>query len=135
VVEDDVASLDATCELLTLIGTSPQRAESAGAALNALEAGNFDILFTDVVMPDMPGTELARRAFAIRPGLRIIFASGNAIPQHESFAFNWSALRKPYTLDQLRVALQSANNPEVERHAGGRQSKMADGAGESTGSP
>ncbi|HEY4297625.1 MAG TPA: response regulator, partial [Paraburkholderia sp.] len=106
VVEDDAASLDATCELLTLIGMSPRRAGSAAAALSALEADDFDVLFTDIVMPDMSGTELARRAASIRPELKIIFASGNAIPSHEKFPFKWSALRKPYTLDQLRAAFQ-----------------------------
>ena len=60
-------------------------------------------------MPDMSGTELARRAFAIRPELRIIFASGNAVQDHDSFGFEWSALRKPFTLDQLRDALQPAD--------------------------
>jgi len=118
VVEDDAASLDATCELLMLLRINPQRAENAAVALNALEADDFDILFTDVVMPDMSGIELARRALGIRPELRVIFASGNAIPDHERFAFSWSALRKPYTLDQLRIALQSANKPRAERHAG-----------------
>ncbi|TCK32684.1 PAS domain S-box-containing protein [Paraburkholderia sp. BL8N3] len=118
VVDDDAASLDATCELLMLLRINPQRAENGAVALNALEADDFDILFTDVVMPDMSGIELARRALGIRPELRVIFASGNAIPDHERFAFNWSALRKPYTLNQLRIALQSANNPRAERHAG-----------------
>ena len=83
VVEDDAASLDATCELLMLLRINPQRAENAAVALNALEADDFDILFTDVVMPDMSGIELARRALGIRPELRVIFASGNAIPEPE----------------------------------------------------
>lgn len=118
VVEDDVASLDATCELLMLIGMSPQRAESAAAALNALEADDYDVLFTDVVMPDMSGTKLAQRAASTRPALRIIFASGNAVPEHERFDFEWSALRKPFTLDQLRAALQPADRSRTKRRAG-----------------
>jgi PleD family two-component response regulator len=73
VVDDDAASLDATCELLALIGMRPQRAASGARALHALATNDFDVLFTDVVMPDMSGTELARRAFAIRPELRINF--------------------------------------------------------------
>jgi CheY-like chemotaxis protein len=123
VVEDDAASLDATCELLTLIGMSPQRAESAAAALDALQAGDFDVLFTDVVMPDLSGTELARRAFATRPELRIIFASGNAVPDHQRLEFEWSALRKPFTLDQLRAALLPASNSRAELHAGDGQAE------------
>jgi PAS domain S-box-containing protein len=134
VVEDDAASLDATCELLTLIGMSPRRADSATVALSVLEAHDFDILFTDIVMPDLSGTELARRAVGIRPGLRVIFASGNPVPVHERFEFEWSALRKPFTLDQLRVALQPAGRPLAEPHTGDRQSETTDGLDEHTGS-
>jgi PAS domain S-box-containing protein len=134
VVEDDAASLDATFELLTLIGMKPQRADSAAAALNALQAEDFDVLFTDVIMPDMSGTELARRAFATRPALRIVFASGNPVPAHEKFEFEWSALRKPFTLDQLRAALQPAMRPLAEPDAGDGQSESTDGPVEGAGS-
>lgn len=133
VVEDDAASLEATCELLALVGMRPQRAASAAQALDALDGNDFDILLTDIVMPAMSGTELARRAFAMRPELRIIFASGNAVPDHENFGFEWSALRKPFTLDQLRVALQPADRRQASRSAGDAQSTTTDKASESIG--
>jgi DNA-binding NtrC family response regulator len=126
-VEDDAASLDATVELLMLIGMNPRRADSAAAALAALRAEDFDVLFTDVIMPDMSGTELARRAFAIRPALRIVFASGNPVPAHERFEFEWSALRKPFTLDQLRAAVLPAVRPPAQPGAGGGQPESTDG--------
>jgi len=126
VVDDDVASLDATCELLMLIGMCPQPAASGTQALNKLDGHDFDVLFTDVVMPDMSGTELAPRASAIRPQLRIIFASGNAVPEDEAFGFEWSALRKPFTLDQLRAALQPADTRQASRPAGEGQSASTD---------
>ncbi|MGN6263584.1 MAG: PAS domain S-box protein [Ralstonia sp.] len=107
VVEDDASLRGAVCELLTLIGITPQQAASGAQALAALRAGSFDVLFTDIVMPDMSGIELAQRAFAQHPELRVVFASGNPIPNHDRFAFKWTALRKPYTLDQLQQALQS----------------------------
>ena len=107
VVEDDASLRGAVCELLMLIGITPQQAASGTQALEALRAGSVDVLFTDVVMPDMSGIELAQRAFALHPALRVVFASGNPIPDHDSFAFKWTALRKPYTLDQLQQALQS----------------------------
>ncbi|MGN8106534.1 PAS domain S-box protein [Paraburkholderia sp. 22098] len=119
VVDDDVASLDATCELLMLIGMRPQPAASAAQALNILDGNDFDVLFTDVVMPDMSGTELARCASAIRPRLTIIFASGNAVPQDEAHGFEWSALRKPFTLEQLRAALQPADGQQAGHRTGG----------------
>ena len=117
VVDDDVASLDATCELLMLIGMRPQPAASAAQALNTLAGNDFNVLFTDVVMPDMSGTELARRASAIHPKLRIIFASGKAVPEDEALGFEWSALRKPFTIEQLRIALEPADRPQASRRA------------------
>ncbi|NKJ49832.1 hybrid sensor histidine kinase/response regulator [Burkholderia sp. SG-MS1] len=115
VVEDDVASLDATCELLALIGTSPQRAENGEAALEALKAGVFDVLMTDITMPGMSGIDLARRAVSMRPDLDVIFASGNAVAVDEQFGFRWKALRKPYTLDELRAAVQFTGNSRQTR--------------------
>lgn len=109
VVEDDASLLDAVCELLTLIGTSPQRSATAAQALNILQAGAVDVLLTDIVLPDMSGIELARRAFEVHSELRVVFASGNPVPAHDNFPFKWTALRKPYTLDELRLALQRAS--------------------------
>lgn len=109
VVEDDASLLDAVCELLTLIGTSPQRSATAAQALNILQAGAVDVLLTDIVLPDMSGIELARRAFEVHSELRVVFASGNPVPAHDDFPFKWTALRKPYTLDELRLALQRAS--------------------------
>jgi two-component system, cell cycle sensor histidine kinase and response regulator CckA len=38
----------------------------------------IDVLVSDVIMPEMPGPELAERLQAIRPGLRTLFLSGYA---------------------------------------------------------
>jgi CheY-like chemotaxis protein len=55
VVDDDGASLDAMCGLLELLEICPRRAESGRDALDAMHESQFDILLTDVVMPDMSG--------------------------------------------------------------------------------
>jgi CheY-like chemotaxis protein len=117
-VDDDPASLDALCELLLLLGIDARRAESAAGALDMLAVGDIDVLLTDVVMSDISGLELARRATAMQPSLEVIFASGNTLPEQETRQFEWSALRKPYSLAQLQDTLQSASNRQAKRKAG-----------------
>jgi len=42
--------------------------------------GTIDLLLSDVVMPQMPGPELARRLTTQRPSLRVLLMSGFAQP-------------------------------------------------------
>jgi CheY-like chemotaxis protein len=115
VVEDDTASLDAACELLAMLGFAAQRAENAQTALVTLAAETFDVLLTDVLLPGMSGIELARHAVTMRPGLAVIFASGNEIPESEKLEFAWSALRTPYTADQLRTEIEETHRERRPR--------------------
>ncbi|MGH2856570.1 MAG: hybrid sensor histidine kinase/response regulator [Solirubrobacteraceae bacterium] len=80
-------------------------------ALDALHRESaIDLLLTDMVLPDIHGGELARRARALRPELRIIYMSG-----YESRADTQDGappadgvLAKPFTEEQLTSAVQEA---------------------------
>ncbi len=54
------------------------RSTAAPAAIPLLETEPFDLLLTDIVMPEMDGIELARRAAEMVPGLRVMFITGFA---------------------------------------------------------
>ena len=51
---------------------------SGDAAHERLLADMFDVLLTDIVMPEMDGIELARRAAELDPTLKIMFITGFA---------------------------------------------------------
>ncbi|MEF1435499.1 response regulator, partial [Neisseria gonorrhoeae] len=70
----------------------------------------FDVLLADLVIPGMSGIELAEQAIQIQPALRIVFASGNEMPDVPALKFRWKALRKPYTLEELDKVL---GQPEI----------------------
>jgi len=48
------------------------------AALPLLESEPFDLLLTDIVMPEMDGIELAQKAAEIVPDIRVMFITGFA---------------------------------------------------------
>lgn len=116
VVDDDADSLEAVCELLTIHGHTPTRADDPQAALDMLQQQSFDVLLTDLALPGVSGTELARRAVRLRAGIGVIFASGNTISKDEAAGFEWTALRKPFDAAQLLDAIQKAS-----RHASREQ--------------
>jgi CheY-like chemotaxis protein len=72
--EDDVrAPLAAS---MRIEGFHVVEARSAPEALRVLMREHVDVLFTDVVMPEPDGIELAERARHLQPHIRVIFATG-----------------------------------------------------------
>ena len=102
VVEDETLVRFSAADALTDAGFEVVQAEDAGEALAALAGGLRPfLLFTDVNMPgDTGGIELAERAFANDPSLRIIITSGLPLARgigHLPARF----LPKPYALAEL----------------------------------
>ena len=73
------------------------------AALPLIEKDKFDLLLTDIVMPEMDGIELAQQAATIAPDMRVMFITGfaavtlragKAVPQAK-------VLSKPFHLRDL----------------------------------
>ncbi len=77
-VEDDADVRYLACEILCGCGYTVLEAEDgvAAIAISRDHAGRIDLLLTDVVMPQMGGTELAHVLQAERPGLGLLFVSG-----------------------------------------------------------
>ncbi len=48
------------------------------SAFEEIKQDSFDLLLTDIVMPEMDGIELARRAAELDPSLKIMFITGFA---------------------------------------------------------
>jgi DNA-binding NtrC family response regulator len=77
VVDDDDDALQATNDLLGLLGYETCAYNSPERALEVLRvSGRPRVLLTDVVMPKMNGVELATAARQVVPGLCVIYMTG-----------------------------------------------------------
>ena len=77
VVEDTPAVRKMVCAMLSQTGYHCLEAGDGVEALRLLEdAGDVQLVLTDVIMPNMDGPELARQLSQVRPELRILFMSG-----------------------------------------------------------
>ncbi|WP_218508570.1 ATP-binding protein [Variovorax sp. dw_308] len=110
VVEDEqrlrTVSVEALCEL----GYTVIEAASAHDALRMLDEGRaISMLFTDVVMPEMSGRELAERARQRVPGLKVLFTTGytrRAIPRNGVLGPGTRMLTKPFSVDELALKVR-----------------------------
>ena len=110
VVDDQDDVRDMAAALFTTLGYHVLTARDGVEALALLEGPErIDVLFSDVVMPRMNGLELAAKARALAPGMKIILASGYAA---EAIADGlaqggFDFINKPYSLAQVVKKLRS----------------------------
>ena len=76
--EDDSVMREYLTRALERAGYAVSAVDRGTAAIPLLESERFDLLLTDIVMPEMDGIELARRAAEMVPGLRVMFITGFA---------------------------------------------------------
>lgn len=76
--DDEAAVGIQSAEMLQMLGYAVHVTDGAAAALRLLDAHpDIALLFTDVLMPELDGRELAARALQRRPGLPVLFTSGH----------------------------------------------------------
>ena len=108
-VEDDVLIRVNTAEALQDGGCVVVEAASAEEAMAALQTAPIDVLVTDVNLPGASGAVLAARARILRPGIGLVFATGDvASVAHEEQA-GAVLLSKPYGSDALLEAVRLAS--------------------------
>jgi two-component system CheB/CheR fusion protein len=121
VVEDEDAVRELTRRLLEQQGYIVLMASNGEDCLTTLEAhpDTVHLLLTDVVMPGMGGRELAERAAALRPDIKVLFMSGHtddALLRHGVTKGGSALLQKPFSLTELaakvREVLDEWSNPE-----------------------
>ena len=113
IVEDDAGVRDVAIRFLTSLGAQVQAHADGEAALRELQSAQpFDLLFSDIMLgAGIDGTELARAARTVAPGLAVLLTSGYSeylADAHRAGPMQWPVLQKPYTRDALAAAARLA---------------------------
>jgi DNA-binding NtrC family response regulator len=110
VVEDDVFIREIAEMMIQDWGHHILSASDVDEAMLHLRSSQrIDALFTDIYLKSavLGGCELAQQAINLRPGLRVLYTTGNCITDRMKAMFvkGTDCLRKPYTEYQLRSSV------------------------------
>jgi len=112
--EDDQVMREYLTRALERSGYHVAAVDRGTAALPLLQTQTFDLLLTDIVMPEMDGIELAQRAGEIAPGMRVMFITGFAavtLKAGEAMP-NARILSKPFHLRELVMEVDRMFEPD-----------------------
>ncbi len=111
VVEDEERMRLVVEEAFRELGYKVVVAEDGKKALALLDANpGVSLLFTDVVMPEMSGRELAKEALSRRPDLKVVYTTGfsrNAVIHNGILDPDVNFLAKPFTVENLARKVRS----------------------------
>lgn len=101
--EDDDSMRAFLARALEKAGYEVAAVDRGTLALQLVGTGEFDLLLTDIVMPEMDGIELVRRAQVIAPLMRVMFITGFAAVAMDTTGRPAAAkvLSKPFHLRDL----------------------------------
>jgi len=77
IVDDEPAIGEMLVRILSVADVKARTAANGASALECIRRQEVDLLFTDLRMPRMDGTELSREAKRLRPGIKIVIVTGH----------------------------------------------------------
>jgi len=115
VVEDDPRVRASTIEALEDLGYEPVDCSSGAEAIDLFERQPFDLVITDVIMPEMTGPELIRNLKEKRDDFAVLFVTGYVGEGETDDLVSYELLRKPFTVGALATAVAVAlSRPPTE---------------------
>ncbi|MDR3424718.1 MAG: response regulator [Alphaproteobacteria bacterium] len=111
VAEDNPAVREFVVRALSSVGYIVAAAVDGQQALDMLAHEKFDVLVSDIVMPNVDGIALAMKATRQYPDLRVVMISGYAqerMRAHNLDALVHKVIAKPFSLEEICDAVRNA---------------------------
>lgn len=113
IVEDDDSVRSFTARALAASGHAVETAGDGDIGLAMIDeaSGGYDLVLSDIRMPVMDGIEMARKAAAAFPRLRILLMTGYAEQRERAAELEGlvvGVVNKPFTLAEIRTQVERA---------------------------
>jgi PAS domain S-box-containing protein len=108
VVDDEEHVRETLAEMVEALGHRVRRADGGRAALLALDEARFDLVFTDLSMPEMDGWEVAREVRRRSPGTRVAVVTGygREVARTQTDVPADTVIGKPFNFAQVEEVLE-----------------------------
>ncbi|MCA1606550.1 MAG: response regulator, partial [Acidobacteria bacterium] len=119
VVDDEAAVRETLAEMLGAMGHRVRLAESGQNALQTMSGTDFDLVFTDLAMPEMDGWETTREIRKRWPEMNVVlvtgYGTGTIPPAGEDSLVN-GIIGKPFDFSQISETITNilASEPTLE---------------------
>lgn len=119
--------------LRSLLSRQGYQVTEAGDGLEALslcqQGSSFDLLLTDIVMPQMDGLQLSQKVTTMLPAVRVVLMSGKCevekvATQVRRFGFGF--IKKPFQIEELNESVRSQLSVGGTRRPRRRQPQTED---------
>ena len=111
VIDDEAAIVNGLIKMLTSWGYQAKASLSGLNGIGYLQSEKFDLVITDMRMPDINGIDLIKRIKLISPGIKIIILSGSLaeLNTSEIEALKiFKLLEKPISQRELKAVVHEA---------------------------
>jgi CheY-like chemotaxis protein len=114
VIDDDAGVREAVSCLLAEFGYDCQTATDGRSGLVRFDEGGWDLVLTDLAMPEMSGWEVVAAIRQRAPAMPIILITGLRDPDVMQRASEWRlrVLPKPFPMQTLKAAVVEALYPK-----------------------
>jgi DNA-binding NtrC family response regulator len=117
-VEDDRNTLEGLAEILSMENFEVTKAIDGNSALKEIKNGTFNVMLTDLLLPDFDGLELAKQAWKEENDLMVVMMTAFGSVKHAVSAMKegiYDYLTKPIDIDELLIVLTKAINEQKLR--------------------
>ena len=117
VIDDEEAVRETLADMLTALGHRVELAVSGQEAISKVGVSEFDLVFTDLAMPEMDGWETAREIRKRRPNVEIILVTGygpGTVPPSGETDLVDAVIGKPFDFNQVSQIIRQVKNEKNE---------------------